>query len=62
MAGQEETCWRCGTTWLAPAVEEWIADPPERTPLRLIRGGAAPEVAPLSTVERLARLRAEANA
>jgi len=57
MEAQEDTCWRCGVAWTddpAPA-------------LRVIDGGAqpavsAPEVPPVSTAERLARLVAEARA
>jgi len=40
MAGQEATCWRCGTDWAADD-ETWMAaDHAPRAALRLIRGGA----------------------
>ena len=57
MANQDDTCWRCATTWTSE---------PQRA-LRLIDGGAAPDVQPqevraLSTADRLARLVAEARA
>jgi hypothetical protein len=54
MEGQEDSCWRCGSSWTAS---------PERA-LRLIDGGAArpAAVAQVSTAERLARLVAEVRA
>jgi hypothetical protein len=57
MGVQAETCWRCGAAWTAV---------PEAA-LRVIEGGAAqvvrqPEVAQVSTAERLTRLVAEARA
>ena len=52
MGTQEDTCWRCGATWTSE----------QQPALRLIDGGAAPKVQPVSTGERLAALVAEARA
>ena len=57
MSCQQDTCWRCEAAWVAELVE------PPHTPLalRVIDGGAAPVPEPVSTAERLERLRAEAR-
>jgi hypothetical protein len=54
MEAQEDICWRCDATW-AP-------EPQAVVRLRVIDGGAAAEVKPVSTADRLARLVAEARA
>jgi hypothetical protein len=42
MAGQEDTCWRCGADWI-------YADRSMRNPLRVIAGGASAGRAPGNT-------------
>jgi hypothetical protein len=56
MASQDRTCWRCAAHWISEADR-----PPRRTKLRLVQGGASAEVRPITTAERLDRLRAEAR-
>ena len=54
MGAQQDSCWRCGETW--------ASEPKAAVRLRLIEGGAAVAVQPVSTADRLARLVAEARA
>ncbi len=51
MARQEDTCWRCGATW--------VSSDETRSRLRVIPGGAATEHEPitLSPIEELKRRR-----